>query len=106
MTEYLIDDAAGAIPLRPLTPAALGGWLQVQDPRTAAWVEANRFTAAAGKTLLVPDGEGRVREALAGVEPEDDLWVYGGLAGSLPEGVYRLVEEGLDPAKQSGAALG
>src|SRR5262249_29049688 len=29
-----------------------------------------------------------------------------GLAGSLPEGVYRLVEEGLDPAKQSGAALG
>jgi leucyl aminopeptidase len=106
MIEHLVDDAAAAIPLRPLTPAALASWLAGQDRQTAAWVEANRFAAAAGKTCLVPDAEGRIREALVGIDPKDDVWVYGGLPQSLPEAVYRLVEDGLDAARQSQAALG
>ena len=96
MIEHLVEPASAAIPIRPLSPDGLNEWLPRQEKRVAAWVEANRFKAAAGKTCLVPAAEGGIAEVLLGIGEEDDLWPYGGLPSALPEGTYRLIEDGLD----------
>ncbi len=106
MIEHLVEPTASAIPLRPLRAAAFGSWLAAQEKRVAAWVEANRFTAASGKTCPIPNGEGGIGEVLVGIAEEDDLWPYGGLPSTLPEAAYRLVEAGLDETAQTRAALG
>src|SRR5438876_8196564 len=106
MIEHLVDSAASAIPLRPISPAALGDWLAGREKRVAAWVEVNRFSAASGKTCLIPNPEGGIGEVLVGITAEDDLWPYGGLPLALPEATYRLIEESLDETAQNRAALG
>src|SRR5262245_44114917 len=106
MIECLVEPATFAIPLRPLSPAALGPWLAGREKRVAAWIEANRFSAASGKTCLIPNAEGGIGEVLVGIAEEDNLWPYGGLPSGLPEAIYRLVEDGLDETAQNRAALG
>lgn len=53
MSIALIDDDAGAIPIRPLSKADLPAWLE-QNPPHAAWVKANGFTGEAGSFVLLP----------------------------------------------------
>ena len=106
MIEHLIEPTLTAVPIRPLSAAGLKDWLARQERRIAAWVEANGFTAAGGKTCLIPSAEGGIGEVLLGIAEEDDLWPYGGLPAALPEGAYRLIEDGLDEAAQGRAALG
>jgi leucyl aminopeptidase len=106
MIEHLVEPAPSAIPIRPLSPESLQEWLPRQEKRAAAWIEANRFKAASGKTCLVPDAGGGIAEVLLGIAAEDDLWAYGGLPASLPEGTYRLIEDGLDEPALGRAALG
>ncbi|HXV25753.1 MAG TPA: leucyl aminopeptidase family protein [Alphaproteobacteria bacterium] len=106
MIEHLVEPTAAAIPIRPLSPITLPAWLARQEKRVAAWVEANRFTAASGKTCLVPNADGGIAEVLIGIADEDDLWPYGALPALLPEATYRLVEDGLDEGAQGRAALG
>ena len=106
MIEHLVDSAASAIPLRPISPAALAPWLTGREKRVAAWIEANHFSAASGKTCIIPNGEGGIGEVLVGITEEDNLWPYGALPSGLPEATYRLVEDGLDETAQNRAALG
>ncbi len=106
MIEHLVEPTPTAIAIRPLSPSALPVWLARQENRVAAWIEANHFTAASGKTCLVPDAEGGIAEVLIGIADEDDLWPYGAMPAALPEATYRLVEDGLDEGAQSRAALG
>ena len=106
MIEHLVEPAPDAVPIRPLSTERLKEWLARQEKRIAAWVAANGFTAAGGKICILPDVEGGIGEVLLGVAEEDDLWAYGGLPASLPEGTYRLVEDGLGEAAQGRAALG
>jgi leucyl aminopeptidase len=106
MIEHLVEPAPSAIPIRPLSPESLQEWLPRQEKRAAAWIEANRFKAASGKTCLVPDAGGGIAEVLLGIAAEDDLWAYGGLPAALPEGTYRLIEDGLDEPALGRAALG
>ena len=106
MIESLIAAGGPAIPVRPLSAATLKDWLARQEKRVAAWVESNRFVGASGRTCLIPAPEGGIAEVLIGVAEEDDLWPYGALPSGLPEGDYRLIEDGLDEAAQGRAALG
>ena len=106
MIECLVDSAASAIPLRPISPSALGTWMTGRERRVAAWIEANHFSAASGKTCIIPNAEGGIGEVLVGISDDDNLWPYGGLPSSLPEATYRLVEDGLDETAQNRAALG
>ncbi len=105
MIEHLVEPTSAAIPIRPLSPDGLKVWLPRQEKRIAAWVEANRFQAAGGRTCLVPDAQGGILEVLLGIE-DDDLWPYGALPSALPEGTYRLVEDGIEDGARSRAALG
>jgi leucyl aminopeptidase len=63
------------------------------------------FTAAPGTTALLPGADGRLAGVLLGVSALDDVWAYGGLPMSLPEGSYRL-DGDLDRDTATRAALG
>ena len=54
------DPSPKAVPITLLRKDELPGWLAAAAPAERAWVEANAFTAAAGKHLLVPGEGGRV----------------------------------------------
>ena len=105
MPHHLTTRAAGAVPLTPLTTQDLEGWLAGQPPRAAAWVKATRFTAKPGSVCLLPGADGALERALAGIDPDDGPWAYGGLPAALPEGTYRL-DPAPEPAQAERAALG
>ncbi|WP_142849155.1 M17 family metallopeptidase [Telmatospirillum sp. J64-1] len=106
MLEHLInsvnDEAAVIVPLRK---SHLETWLAEQPSRVAQWVSGNRFKADAGRTLALPDENGRPATILLGLGEDDDLWAFAGLPSKLPQGGYRLVS-GLAPEMASRAAFG
>ena len=106
MLQHLTQRAPKAVPIRAIDPERLDDWLGQREDRLSAWVKATGFAAASGKTCLVPDADGNLAEVLVGVPADDDLWAYGGLPSNLPEGAYRLVEEGFDAGAVTRAALG
>lgn len=116
MTDYdpplahLVDPDPAAVPIHALTAAGLAAWSADRPSPQRAWLEATGFTAKPGSHALIPNAEGRLSMVLLGVEPAaagagPDPWAYGGLPGALPQGTYRLAEEG-DPVGLEAAALG
>jgi leucyl aminopeptidase len=95
------DPSPKAVPITLLRKDELPGWLSEASPTERAWVEANAFTAAAGKHLLVPGDGGRVARVLVGVSGEEKTWAIAGLPEVLPAGLYQL-----DGPAQGRAALG
>jgi leucyl aminopeptidase len=95
MPSRLTARAAGAVPLTPLTAQQLKDWLAGQPPRVAAWVEATGFAAKPGGVCLLPGADGALERVLAGIDPDEGPWAFGGLPGTLPDGAYRL-----DPAPE------
>ncbi|RDD60707.1 leucyl aminopeptidase family protein [Ferruginivarius sediminum] len=92
--EYLVDSAdATTLPITPIAPDTLKGWLAGQPARVAAWVHSSGFTAKAGTHTLVPDDNGEVERVLLGVERRDDIWAYAGLPTALPSRRYSLDPE-------------
>lgn len=58
-----------------------------------AWVEANGFTGAAGKWLLLPGDDGQVSAALLGIDEQREAFsplATGTLARALPEGAWQF----------------
>jgi leucyl aminopeptidase len=91
MAYSLIDHDSGAVPLTPLTKAALTAWCESAPARERDWVQAIGFKAKTGKTALVPDQDGKLGRVLVGVgDNEPAIWSVAGLSGTLPEGSYRL----------------
>jgi leucyl aminopeptidase len=106
MLEHLTDRATReAIPIAPIAEGGLERWLAGQPAQTRNWIAANRFLAKPGQHLLIPDGEGRIAAVVLGVPAEKDIWSYGGLPMSLPEGIYRLPDDMPEPAATA-AGLG
>lgn len=106
VTDSLIDRAGGkAVPVTPLTAAELRSWLKKQPATMRRWVEENRFKAEAAAHLRLPARAGGIGGVLLGVEPGVDIWSYGALPQSLPEGRYRI-EGRLSAEAASAAALG
>ncbi|MBD8899067.1 leucyl aminopeptidase family protein [Rhodanobacter sp. DHG33] len=69
------------------------------------WLDANGFDAKPGSTLLLADAQGKFVRVLVGVDAADPLAALAALPMALPEGTYRMADEGvaLDPVH---AALG
>ncbi len=106
MLQHLTTRAGKqAVTITPLTKAELEPWLAAQPATIRRWVEGIGFAAQPGKTALLPDAEGALARVLLGVEAGEDIWSYGALPGSLPQGRYRL-DESLAAAAASAAALG
>ncbi|MBV9860619.1 MAG: leucyl aminopeptidase family protein [Alphaproteobacteria bacterium] len=91
MAYSLIDDTAGALPIRALAKADLPGWLDSAEDSERAWIAATGFAAEAGTLALVPGSAGRLGRVLVGLgDGGPALWALAGLPAKLPEGSYRL----------------
>ena len=103
------DPAAPALPLHVVTREALDDWRTAQAPRVQAWLAATEFRAGAGDVALLPDGEGGLAGAVAGLGDGEarrrERFILARAAAALPEGNYRL-DEGLSGAALDEAALG
>jgi leucyl aminopeptidase len=103
--DCFTDAAAGTVPITPLAKDQLAGWLERAGPRERAWVKAAGFAAEKGKSLLVPAEDGGLARVVAGIDPEEPVWAFAGLAETLPPGAYRIDPE--PPAEAATrAALG
>jgi leucyl aminopeptidase len=89
MPITLTDDPSGAIPIIAVAARDFRSWKEEQLPTVAAWLDALGFTGEAGKTALIPDGDGGLAQVIQGVNRDDALWSLAGLPDSLPEGKYR-----------------
>jgi leucyl aminopeptidase len=87
------DDREG-VPLVPLRPADLDGWLDAQPSRVAAWLRRMGFRAEAGSWQAVPAVDGDVAMVVAGVGASPDLWALAGLPRALPEGLDLVLQDG------------
>ncbi|PVA10371.1 leucyl aminopeptidase [Pelagivirga sediminicola] len=107
-TLAFATDEAGALPLHVVEADALDTWLQAQPGAVQTWVRANGFTAALGKTLVVPGDDGAPLLALAGygdaAARARGRFHLAAAAAALPAGPWRF--EGLDPARAEEEALG
>jgi leucyl aminopeptidase len=91
MLDHLSDRVSGnAISIEPIAEGGLERWVKQQNAATAAWVAANGFKAKPGQHLAIPDARGAIGAVALGVVHGRDIWSYGGLPFSLPEGSYRL----------------
>lgn len=92
MSEFLVDDAAGALPLHLLKASESEAWIAGRPEAEQAWTKAAGFSAKAGSVCLVPARDGSVGAALAGMGEEQPMWAAGALTTKLPEGNYRLAD--------------
>ena len=90
MAVNLVDDAAGGIPLNLIRADDWQAWISNRPETERAWAAANGFEAKPGSVCLVPDGNGGIAAALAGLD--DPIWTGGGLAEKLPAGTFILAD--------------
>ena len=104
MFDHLIDRASEAVEIVPLRAQRLEAWIKRQPPAVGQWVRAAGFTAKAGSTCLVPNGNGGLAQVLVGIEDGLDRWSMASLPTSLPKGDYRLADE-VDGAEADAACF-
>ncbi|WP_113911848.1 leucyl aminopeptidase family protein [Roseovarius dicentrarchi] len=101
-------DSGDVLPLHVICADQLDGWLTGQAAPVRAWAQANGFTAALGKVLIVPGADGTPIMAVAGygdaAARARGRFHLAAAAAALPAGTYRL--EGLDPDRAAEEALG
>ncbi|MBI3517361.1 MAG: leucyl aminopeptidase family protein [Proteobacteria bacterium] len=109
MSFQLVDAAADAVPLHPISKPTLADWLAGLPGHQRGWAERAGFKAEPGSTLLLPDAAGELAGIAVGVEPPDHadrgLWAYAGLPEALPPGRYRIAAA-LERDTATNAALG
>jgi len=79
-----------ATPITAVTKAGLKKWLTGRPAVEKKWIKSAGFTGTPGKTCLLPAKDGGLSRVLLGVSDPLDLWDSGGLARTLPDGVYKL----------------
>ncbi|PTX58017.1 leucyl aminopeptidase [Litoreibacter ponti] len=88
---------AQAIPLFALTKDAVSGWLEAQPDTLKVWVKAQGFTGSAGTVCTIPDDDGGIAQALAGLgdsaSRKRQRFTMAACAEKLPKGIYRLETE-------------
>ncbi|WP_333794849.1 leucyl aminopeptidase family protein [Hyphomicrobium sp.] len=101
-TDVLIlhDTADPSIPIRLVSDAAPVSESDAFDDAAKRWLEATRFTKAAKKQALIPNGDGTLAavafglgNGAAGDPSGPSELLVGQLSASLPPGLYHLAEE-------------
>jgi len=86
----LVQTAAAAVPITPVTPETLSDTLGRLSAAERQWVQGVGFKAEAGSTALLPTASGKLGRVLVGWNPAEAIWALGGLPEALPEGSYAL----------------
>jgi leucyl aminopeptidase len=95
---------ARATPITVVDRAALAALLPSLPEATRHWLKLNGFNGKADSFALVPDADGRLAGVFAGVAHAAHPFALSALPLALPEGVYRLSDEGL-PLHPEAAAM-
>lgn len=91
-------DNADALPLYCVEQSGFDAWRQAQVAAHGTWLDAQRFTAAAGSLSLLP-GENGIAGAVIGVGDALDPFAYAHAPYALPPGDYRLASTLADDAQ-------
>lgn len=96
---------SGTVEIVPVTPDNLADALKQLPRSVGTWVETHGFEGKPASHFAAPvDGDGNL-VVVAGVDGNDDIWSWGGLAAALPEGRYALPDD-MDEGAATKAALG
>lgn len=83
-----------AVPLVILEADSFPNWLDEQPEATRTWITAQGFTAAIGSALTLPDADGKIAMALAGIGTAKTRrrgrFALAASAVKLPKGIYRI----------------
>ncbi len=104
LEAVVLDGGIGARPVHLVAAAGLEAFLATLPAATAGFLRDQDFTAASGKLVLLP-GDAGVAGAVLGLGDGRDVYATGGLAGSLPAGIWRLAGQ-VDPAAVLAFCLG
>ena len=109
MTPEFATPTEDAIPLYLIKSAQAEDALEALDDAARAWVELHGFNGKLGQIALVPDGEGKISEALFGWGTAKDRakrrFALGDFAAKAPKGVYEIQTD-LRKDEAEEAALG
>lgn len=101
--------SSDAIPVHVLESDALPAWLEAQPTPVQNWVRASGFKGSLGKSLLIPDANGKPVAVLAGYGSAEQRkrgrFHLAAVAAALPEGTYRIAD-GLPDDMAQEEALG
>ncbi len=88
----LAEADASAIPIVAVAAERFEAFSAAQPERVRAWLASTGFKPDAGSVAVVPDDTGKIARVILGLGRGDDPWVTGGLAKTLPRGLYALAE--------------
>ncbi len=72
-------------------------WLKKQAAHVRTWLKQVGYAGNRGSSAVVPDGDGRVAQAVFVPDPNGGPWTWSALAAALPHGSYELASTtGLD----------
>jgi len=95
MTVELQIPGAGATPIIVTDREHFAARAASAPAPTRRWLQANGFSGAPDSFALVPDGEGGLGQVWAGVRGVAHPWALAALPRSLPQGRYRLADDGI-----------
>jgi leucyl aminopeptidase len=91
MLDCFVREAKATIPLHLITVKHVGEWLKSQPPIVQDFVSStHKLPLTAGTSILIPGVDGKLTQVLACVQDEQDYWLAGHLAATLPSAVYLL----------------
>ena len=94
MSMTFASSDADALPLHVVHQGEFGSWLSAQPQVVKNWIEAQDFTPAVGKAILVPDKTGNPAFALIGygnaLTRSRTRLPLAAAAANLPQGTYTL----------------
>jgi leucyl aminopeptidase len=97
------DRGQDAISIHLATTDGFAGWSKSLTAAQRASLAAQKFTGEPGQTAIVSDGESWFAALGVANAMELSSWCLAGIAGSLPEGTYRLA--GGETGPKAGKAL-
>jgi leucyl aminopeptidase len=89
-------ESKDSIPLWLLHEAEIDAWREAQPAAVARWIGQQNFKAEKHRVLLLPDADGAIAGAVAGLgrrQGELSLWHAAGVIERLPPRRFRLAQE-------------
>ncbi len=103
MTVQLKKPVASAVPIRLVDASGFAAAASAAPEATRRWLAAVGFQGAADTFVVVPGAEGVLQSVWAGVREPGHAWALAALPKGLPEGRYRLADDGLQIDAQAAA---
>lgn len=107
MPDCLIqsEGESACLPIHPVPAASYATWLAAQPDGVKAWLGSIGFDGKAGRSAILPGGDGKLSGAVMIPSEPESLWDYARLQNALPMVDWRLPAD-LDDGERLQATLG